>query len=342
MNSNLLSTLNPSRQRVVLLGAAGYVGSVLTHRLVESGRSVAVLDRLDFGLGSLAGVLDKPNFELVRGDFRDRELVRRTISGADAVVHLGAIVGDAACALDEPETVAVNYDAAVQVADSCRRLGVPRLLFASTCSVYGAADHIVDETSALHPVSLYARTKIDAENRLLEMRDERFHPVILRLGTAFGWSPRPRFDLVVNLLTAKAHFEGRAVIFNGDQWRPFVHVRDIARSFEVVIGAPASSISGEVYNVGANRMNRRLSDLGRVLQKRFPDARVLEQSTPDRRDYRVDFSKIECRLGFRSRTSLTAGIDEMRRALQGGTVKDYRFEVYHNHLAVPASARAAS
>jgi len=335
MNSNPLSTSNVSRQRVVLLGAAGYVGSVLTHRMVESGRSVAVLDRLDFGVDSLRGILDQPNFELIRGDFRDRELVRRTIAGADVVVHIGAIVGDAACALDEPETVAVNYAAAVQVADDCRRLGVPRLLFASTCSVYGAADHVVDETSPLNPVSLYARTKIDAENRLLEMRDERFHPIILRLGTAFGWSPRPRFDLVVNLLTAKAHFEGRAVIFNGDQWRPFVHVRDIARSFEVAMDSPVTSISGEVFNVGANRMNRRLSDLGRVLRKRFPAARVLEETTPDRRDYRVNFSKIETRLGFRGRTSLTAGIEEMRRALESGAVADYRHGDYHNHLAVP-------
>lgn len=330
-----------SRERVVLLGAAGYIGSVLTRRLVDGGRSVAVLDRLDFGTDPLDGVSGRPNFELIEGDFRDRDLVRRTVAGADAVVHLGAIVGDAACALDEPETVAVNYDAAVQVAESCRALGVPRLVFASTCSVYGAADHVVSETSALNPVSLYAQTKIDAENRLLEMRDERFHPVILRLGTAFGWSPRPRFDLVVNLLTARAHFEGRALIFNGDQWRPFVHVRDIARSFEAAIEAPTSAVSGEVFNVGANRMNRRLADLGRVLQKRFPEASVLEQLTPDRRDYRVDFTKIEQKLGFRSRVSLNAGIEEMRRALEAGAVDDYRSDAYHNHLAVPAPVRAA-
>ena len=321
----------------VVTGGAGYIGSVVARRLLAGGRRVVVVDRLDFGSAALEGLIGHPGFELIVADFRDQDILRRLCRDAEAVVHLGAIVGDAACQLDEQEAISVNRDASRQVAETCRRAGVPRFVFASTCSVYGASDDVVNETSSLNPVSLYARTKIESENLLLSIRDERFHPTILRLGTAFGWSPRPRFDLVVNLLTARAHFEGRAVIYNGSQWRPFVHVDDIARAFARTLDAPVVKTTGEVFNVGSNRMNRRLSDLGRVLQRRFPDARVLEEFTNDRRNYRVSFDKIVDRLGFRSRTSLTRGIDEMRQALMQGATADYRAAEYHNHLAARAA-----
>ena len=321
----------------MLVGGAGYIGSVLTRLLLATGRKVTLADRLDFGDGAIADVLTDPRIDLVRVDFRDSEQMRRTVEGAEAVIHLGAIVGDAACSLNEAQTVSINRDGVFALADTCRRAGVPRFVFASTCSVYGSSDEIVDETSALNPVSLYARTKIESENLLLEMRDERFHPTILRLGTAFGWSYRPRFDLVVNLLTAKAHFERQAVIYNGEQWRPFVHVHDIARSFVTTLDAPIASVTGEVFNVGSNRMNRRLSDLGRALKKRFPESCVLEEHTQDRRNYRVRFDKISSTLGFRSRVSLTRGIEEMRRNLVQGATRDYRSAEYHNHLAVKAA-----
>lgn len=321
----------------VLTGGAGYIGSILTRRLLKAGRRVTVVDRLDFGDVALREALNDPNIELIRADFRDADRFRRIVDRAAAVIHLGAIVGDAACSLDEGETISVNRDAVWAMAETCRRVGVPRFLFASTCSVYGSAEETVDETSGLNPVSLYARTKIESEDALLGMRDERFHPTILRLGTAFGWSHRPRFDLVVNLLTAKAFAERRAVIFNGEQWRPFAHVRDIARAFETALDAPLEAVTGEVFNVGSNRMNRRLSDLGRVLKKRFPDARVMEEHNADSRNYRVRFDKIERMLGFRSKVSLTAGIEEMRRALERGAASDYRAAAYHNHLAVRAA-----
>jgi len=242
-------------EKVLVIGGAGYIGSVLVRKLLRAGYQVRVLDQLLFGDASIRELFEHPRFELLRGDFRHVDAVIRAVKGMDAVVHLGAIVGDPACALDEQTTLQTNYAATALVADVCRGYGVSRFVFASTCSVYGANDKIVDEGSVLNPVSLCAATKIDSERILLAARNETFHPTILRLATAFGWSPRPRFDLVVNLLTARAVLEKKVVIFNGEQWRPFVHVKDIARAFCLTLDADVAKVSGETFNVGGPELN---------------------------------------------------------------------------------------
>jgi nucleoside-diphosphate-sugar epimerase len=333
--------LQSGPKRVAILGGAGYIGNILVRRSLQAGRKVVVLDRLDFGEQAIRPYLDNPDCTLIQGDIRDVGLLVRALRDADAVVHLGAIVGDRACALDEAETIDVNYRAVDTVAAVAAGLGVPRFVFASTCSVYGASPEVVDEQSRLNPVSLYATTKIDAENLLLARREPSFHPVILRLGTAFGWSQRPRFDLVVNLLAAKAHFENKAVIYNGRQWRPFIHVEDIARAFETALVAPLRAISGEVFNVGDDRMNHRLDEVGDALKKLRSQAQVIRESTPDVRDYRVSFAKIRASLGFRSSVTLMEGMQEISAALERGAVEDYLAPAYHNHRASELTAVAA-
>ena len=333
--------LQSGPKRVAILGGAGYIGNILVRRSLEAGRKVVVLDRLDFGDQAIRPYLGNPDCTLIQGDIRDVGLLVRAVRDADAVVHLGAIVGDRACALDEAETVDVNYRAVDTVAAVAAGLGVPRVVFASTCSVYGASPEVVDEQSRLNPVSLYATTKIDAENLLLARRETGFHPVILRLGTAFGWSRRPRFDLVVNLLAAKAHFENKAVIYNGRQWRPFVHVEDIARAFEAALVAPLRAVSGEVFNVGDDRMNHRLDEVGDALKKLCRHADVIRETTPDVRDYRVSFAKIRTRLGFRSSVTLVEGMQEISAVLERGDVEDYLAPAYHNHRASELTAVAA-
>ena len=193
-------------ERVAVTGAAGYIGSILTERLLEMGHSVVGLDRLDFGEAPIRDLLSHKRFELVNGDVRDIDVAAQVLRDADAVVHLAAIVGDPACAAHEREAVETNRQASGMLAKLSRGLGVRRMLFASTCSVYGSNPETVDETSELNPVSLYAETKIDAERLVLECATPSFSPTGLRIGTAFGWSRRPRFDLLVNLLTAKARF----------------------------------------------------------------------------------------------------------------------------------------
>jgi len=308
-------------ERVVVTGAAGYIGNLLTERLLEMGHSVVGLDRLDFGDAAIRHLLPHKRFELVNGDLRDIDVAAQALRDADAVIHLAAVVGDPACAAHEREAVETNRQASGMLAKLSRGLGVQRMLFASTCSVYGSNLETVDETSELNPVSLYAETKIDAERLVLESAAKGFSPTSLRIGTAFGWSRRPRF-------------EGRAVIFNGDRWRPFVHVNDIALGFEKALTAPQRAVHGKVLNLGSNAGNHRLSSMADVLRRLHPQAHIALEETDDRRNYRVEFGTIERTLRFQARTSLEEGIREIDSNLAAGLVDDYRQASYHNVLSM--------
>ncbi len=317
-------------QKVLVVGGAGYIGSVLTRDLLAAGYRVRVLDSLFYGDESIRDLYGHPEFKLIHGDFRHVGPVVQAVKGMDAVIHLGAIVGDPACAINEDQTLETNLAATRLLADVCRASKVSRILFASTCSVYGAADDLMDERSCLNPVSLYAATKIDSEKVLLAARDRQLHPVILRLATAFGWSYRPRFDLVVNLLTAKAVVEKRILIYNGEQWRPFIHVADISRAFRMVLTAPIEAVSGEIFNVGSNSMNFTLRQLAEKIAAVQPGLTVEYVNNSDARNYRVNFDKMRIRLRFECHTSLSDGIREIQEAFSRGLVQDYREPRYSN------------
>lgn len=316
----------PGRDAVLVTGGAGYIGSLLVRRLLTRGYRVRVLERFLYGDAPLRGLLKHPRLDLVVADMREPEAVARAVAGVGTVVHLGGIVGDAACALDEAATVEINVAATRLLADAARAASVPRLLFASSCSVYGASDAVLDETSALNPVSLYARTKIDGEALLLDRRDAAFAPVILRFATAYGASRRPRFDLAVNLLTAKALRDGRITIHGGDQWRPFVHVDDIGRALILALEAPLDRVAGQIFNVGATAENYRLATVGDLVQEVIPGTEVIvDEQSADPRNYHVRFDKIRDGLGFSPRYTLRAGMGDLMDALArgvGGTLDD--------------------
>jgi nucleoside-diphosphate-sugar epimerase len=197
--------------------------------------------------------------------------------------------------------------------------------------VYGVSEQVMTEESPLAPVSLYAQTKIDSETALCQAASDSFHPVILRLATVFGLSCRPRFDLVVNLLTAKACKGDPITIFNGEQWRPFIHVEDIARAIIGVLEAPIETVSGEIFNVGDSRLNYTLSDVAREIRSAFPETHVEHVANSDRRNYRVSFDKIKSRTGFTCTRDLQFGVAEIRKAFAEGVVLDYTNPTYHNH-----------
>jgi nucleoside-diphosphate-sugar epimerase len=316
---------------VLVVGGAGYIGSTLVRRLLNEQYHVRVLDSLMFGDHAIRDLYDNSRFELMVGDFRTIETIVRSIRGMDAVIHLGAVVGDPACALDEDYTFSVNTEAVRALREICRGYGVRRFLFASTCSVYGAQDQLINEHSPLAPVSLYARSKIDAEQAILSMQNEEFRPTILRLATAFGLSYRMRYDLVVNLLTAQAVNKGKITIFNGNQWRPFIHVSDIARAFVTCLQAPLELVAGQVFNAGDDESNLTLTDLGELVGRLVPGTQVCQQeNSADRRSYRVDFSKIRQQLSFRCLTTVAEGIDEIVQAIRTGKHKEYEDVKYNN------------
>ena len=329
-------------EQVLVIGGAGYIGSVLVGQLLDAGYQVRVLDRLLFGEQPLRHVIDRPGLEMVHGDLRDVAMVVRAVKGVDAAVHLGAIVGDPACALDDEMTLEINYAATQMIREVCTGAGVSRFVFASTCSVYGAADALLREESELKPVSLYARSKVASEHALLENGDENFSSTVLRFATVFGLSPRMRFDLVVNLLAAQAHADRRIRIFNGDQWRPFISVHDVARAIAACLAAPQEVVGGRVFNVGDNSMNFTLSQLGEVVQRVVPET-VVEQveNDEDRRNYRVQFDRIQRTLRFRCTRTLESGIREIVDAIGEGRIPDFRDPIYNNAAFLKDDARGS-
>ena len=329
---------------VLVIGGAGYIGSVLCRHLLEQGYSVRVLDALLYGNDSIAELIGHPRFMFLEGDSRDVSTVFRAMLDMDAVVHLGELVGDPACSLDEKLTVEINLAATRMVAEAAQGCGVQRFIYASSCSVYGYSSEILDERSVLRPVSLYARAKIGSEQTLLGLNGPDFHPVILRFATVYGLSPRPRFDLVVNLLAAKAARDGEITIFGGEQWRPFVHVADVARAIVLCLEAPLINVKARAFNVGSDEQNHTINQVGELVQRMIPEARLLNQGDgKDKRDYHVSFARIRRELGFKPRYTMEDGVNEIATAVTNGVVKDYhdrRFSNYKtlsdpsNHLSI--------
>jgi nucleoside-diphosphate-sugar epimerase len=316
---------------VLVIGGAGYIGSALLPKLLEKGYQVRLVDLLLYGTEPIEKYLDHPHLEVMQADFRQIDKIVEAMRDVDAVIHLGGIVGDPASALDEELTTEINLIATRMIAEVAKGSGVGHFIFASTCSVYGASDQMLDERSELNPVSLYARSKIASEKVLLQMADEHFSPVILRFGTIYGLSGRTRFDLVVNLLTAKAYVDKEITIFGGDQWRPFLHVDDAAQALLQVMEAPMGLVRNQVFNVGSNQQNYTIRQVGEIVHSFVADAKVVNKGEDvDRRNYWVNFNKINHALGFAPNWTVEQGVEQVLQALRSGKVGDYKDARYSN------------
>lgn len=318
------------KRSVLVVGGAGYIGSLLSERLLQLGYKVRVLDALLYGKEPLRTVLRHPDFQLMVGDCRNIRDVVSAIKDVDAIVDLAAIVGDPACEQDQGAAREINYGATRMLIEVAKGHGVGRFLFASSCSVYGATDHEMDEQSEVQPISLYAQTKVDSEKALLATQSDDFHPTILRFATVFGLGYRPRFDLVVNLLTARAYQDGKITIFNGQQWRPFIHVRDVVEAIVTAMEAPVRLVSGEIFNVGDSALNHTLQNVSEIIEEIFPGTHVEHIANSDRRNYRVNFDKIRNRLGFKARYTVEYGVKDLKAAFEKQIIRDYKDLRYHN------------
>ena len=336
VKSKTMPALAVQSDWVLVVGGAGYIGSLLVERLLQKGHRVRVLDSLLYDDEPLRAVRNHPEFELVVGDSRNIQDVVKAVRGVKSIVHLAAIVGDPACNQDQESALETNYSATRMLIEIAKGHGVNRFLFASSCSVYGATDLEMDENATVEPISLYGQTKVDSEQALLAAKSDTFHPTILRYATVFGLGHRPRFDLVVNLLTAKAYQEGLITIFNGQQWRPFIHVRDLVEATVQVLETPVRLVSGEIFNVGDTRLNHTLTEISEMIRETFPNVRIENVDNSDLRNYRVSFDKLLNLIGFRARYTVMDGVAELKNAFDQGRITDYTDLRYHNQRYLKA------
>jgi nucleoside-diphosphate-sugar epimerase len=314
-------------RRVLVIGGAGYVGSVLVARLLDAGARVHVLDQLIYDNGfALHHLLDRDGITFTRGDLRDERVVAAAAAGTDDVVLLASLVGDPICAKYPEQAREVNADGARRIVDALDRLGVRRFVFTSTCSNYGihTSDALATETSALNPQSLYARTKIEVEEHLLAAAPSLdASATVLRIATAYGMSARMRFDLTVSQFTRELAAGGELLVYDADTWRPYTHVRDIAKAVMTVLAAGEDRVRGEVFNVGDNTQQFTKRMIVDEVAKHLTSPRVAyRDGDTDPRNYRVSFDKIADRLGFRVDNTVQAYVGALVAAVQNGIFDD--------------------
>jgi nucleoside-diphosphate-sugar epimerase len=314
---------------ILVTGGAGYLGSVLIPKLLMRGHVVRVVDIGYFGVGHLRSF--HPSVELVREDLRrvaaDGEFLDRILDGCECIIHLAAISNDPSAELHPQLTEEVNFRTTVDLAKAARKRGI-RFLFSSSCSVYGDAEGELTEDGAIHPLTVYAASKVHSEQALLEMANDRWRPVILRNGTLFGYSPRMRFDLVVNIFGLYSTLHDRIAVFgDGEQWRPFLHVRDCARAF--VFFAERSDTRHVCYNIAHE--NLRVLDIADMFRRLNPRLEVqhIESPDADRRNYRVSARRM-IEEGFAPRAGVEAGAEEMIECIISGSIPDPESVYYRN------------
>lgn len=304
--------------RVLVTGGAGYTGARLVPLLLQAGHEVRVFDRFCFGDPAEAGLEAGGGLEIVRGDVRRFQEAPGLLEGVEAIVHLAGLANDPSCDLSPDMAFDVNVESSKELASLAVRFGVKRFVHVSSCSVYGKGVFAqLDEQSPANPVSTYGKSKLDAERAVLSLAGEGLDVVIARPATLYGWSPRMRFDLAVNQMTATAARQGKVTVFGGgNQWRPFVHVHDAARALAMLVAAPREQVRNEVFNIGVNDGNCRIRDLAERIAGRFPSASVeAAKDDDDNRTFRVLFDKFAAVFGFAAERTLESGVDEVAARL---------------------------
>lgn len=313
-------------ETVVVTGGCGYVGAPLCEELVRSGRDVRALDVLMHGQEDIAEHLEGLGVQVIRGDLREDDVREQAMKGADGLVHLAAIVGDPACALDPGLANDINVEGSKKIVADAQKYGLGRLVFASTCSNYGRmADPTVPitEDGELAPVSLYAEQKVGIEQALLGQDFGDLKPTCLRFATVYGVAPRMRFDLTVNEFTRDLWADRDLEVFGEQFWRPYVHVRDAGRAVITVLDTPVETVGGQVFNTGRSGENYRKLDLVEEIGRQTDKGNVsYVTKTEDPRDYKVSFDKIKAVLGFETLMTVPDGIGEVIAALDAGTFED--------------------
>lgn len=308
--------------RILITGGAGYVGSLLSKKLLSQGYQIRVMDALWYGKDPISECLDNPNFELVEDDIRNLTSTVRAMKDVDAVIHLASIVGMPASSIEPRTSEEINYLATKNIAELCQLHGIETYIFASTCSVYGSQpEKIISEKSRTSPLDYYAKQKFLSERAIGWLNTA---PTILRFGTLFGYSPRMRFDLVINLFIAKALLEKKITVFGGNQYRPFLHVEDAVDS---IIFSLEKDLTG-TYNV--MHENFTILDAAKKI-KQLTDCEIeISNENEDKRNYNVSAEKIKG-LGFKPEKNIEFAFNQIRKAFEEKKIVDYKEKIFNNY-----------
>jgi len=330
-------------KNVLITGGAGYVGTVLTPRLLAAGYTVTVYDVMYYG----CELTRQPRLKIIDADIRDTERFREACRGVDAVVHLACISNDPSFELDEELSRTINYDCFEPLVIAAKEQGVGRLIYASTSSVYGVSEAPeVTETHPLVPLTLYNRYKGMCEPLLFKHQAPEFACVTIRPATVCGYSPRMRLDLTVNILTNHAVNNGKITVFGGEQLRPNLHILDMCDLYELLLEVPDVKIAGETFNAGYQ--NHSVMDIAkmvrRVVHDEFPEKGEIEivtTPTNDIRSYHINSDKIAARLGFRPRRGIEDAVRDLCRAFKDGRLPDSLTDDRYVNVRVLKAKRAA-
>jgi nucleoside-diphosphate-sugar epimerase len=343
--AEILKPLGLSRRRVLLVGGAGYIGSPLTAHLLARSYEVRCLDLLLYqNSDCVTPFLGHPNYQFIKGDVADPQATGAALDGVTDVIVLAGLVGDPITKKYPAEHQAINEDGLARFVDSLDGRGLNKVVMVSTCSNYGEipADTLADENYALKPLSLYAKAKVAREKQILGGANKvDYCGTVMRFATAFGLSSRMRFDLTVSEFTRDL-FSGTLLdVYDADTWRPYCHVRDFARALARVLEMPGSAVRFEVFNAGGDANNYTKKMIVDAVHRHFPQSRYqFVEGGFDRRNYKVDFSKIRTRLHFEPDFTVERGIIELIAALRQGFFSDYatRLPFYRNQdLNYPAA-----
>jgi nucleoside-diphosphate-sugar epimerase/CBS domain-containing protein len=336
------SSVNPNNMHksVLITGGAGYMGSILCRKLLDKGYQVTVLDKLLFGKESIKELIRNKDFKFIKGEMGSINNLLSGIQKSDSVIHLAGIVGDPASSLDPVYTMESNHFSTKLLIELAKYYHASRFIFASSCSVYGANKNVLTEKSSLNPLSLYARTKVSSEKDLLNAQDRYFHPIILRFGTLYGLSPRMRFDLAINTMTAHGFFRNKINVTGGSQYRPFLDVSDAAEACIKALEAPLKKVAGQIFNVGSNKNNLTINEVANIIKATIPQTKVIRHNkTIDKRDYNVSFDKIRKLMSFQAANTVKSGVEKIVSSFQNGQYKDFENIKYSNYLLLKTNEK---
>jgi len=305
---------------VLIIGGEGYIGSVLSSYLLDKGYQVKSMDYLIYDNHScVLNNYTNDQYRFIYGDMKNKVILENTLRDVDYVVLLAGLVGDPITKKYPKESKEINDFGVKTVIDTCNNSGIKRLIFISTCSNYGMIenDELADESHKLNPLSLYAESKVKAEKYIISLKDKvDYDAVILRFATAFGLSPRMRFDLTISQFTRELYLGNELVVFDQNTWRPYCHTLDFSRLIHKVIEAPNENISFETFNAGGASNNFTKEMIIDEILKFLPHGKVRYQKHgSDPRNYRVDFSKVKLKLGFKPNYNIKFGISELINAM---------------------------